>query len=425
MTEQKRLRIGLVGCGAHGRSLAVALTQSAAWQLVACADPDLMAATATATAAGPTLPFPSVEELLARVAVDAVVLATPPACLYETALAAIAAQKHVLAEKPIGLDEKEAAQLEEAVSYVHDLLFQEVPMTTLLVGATGLLGGEIARRLTNQGRHVRALVRTTADPAKIETLKKMGCALVYGDLRDRASLDAACRGVEEVVTTASTTFSRQPGDSIEVTDNAGQLALVAAAKAAHVRHFVYTSYSGQLDPGPNPCALTVAKRTVEKALKESGMTYTILRPSCFMEIWLSPAVGFDYPNAKATIYGAGEKKLSWISFYDVAEFAVESLDNPAARNAILELGGPAALSPLEVVKIFEAVTGRPFTVNFVPVETLEVQRESATDSLSEAFATLMLSYASGDVIDMQATLKEFPLALTTVKEYAAKQLVHA
>lgn len=155
------------------------------------------------------------------------------------------------------------------------------------------------------------------------------------------------------------------------------------------------------------------------------MTYTILRPSCFMEIWLSPAVGFDYPNAKATIYGAGANKLSWISLYDVAEFAVESLDNPSARNAILELGGPEALSPLEVVKIFEAVTGRPFTVDYVPVETLEVQRESATDSLSEAFATLMLSYASGDVINMQATLKEFPLALTTVKEYATKQLVHA
>lgn len=298
-------------------------------------------------------------------------------------------------------------------------------MTTLLVGATGLLGSEIARRLTNQGRSVRALVRTTADPAKIATLKKMGCALVYGDLRDRASLEAACRGVEEVITTASTTFSRQPGDSIETTDQAGQLALVAAAKAARVRHFVYTSYSGQLDQGPKPSALTIAKRTVEQAVKESGMIYTILRPSCFMEIWFSPAVGFDAPNANATIYGAGANKLSWISFYDVAEFAVESLDNLAARNAVLELGGPEALSPLEVVKIFEAVTGRPFTVNFVPVETLEVQRASATDSLAEAFAALMLSYANGDVIDMGAMLKEFPLALTSVKEYASKQLVHA
>lgn len=298
-------------------------------------------------------------------------------------------------------------------------------MTTLVVGATGFLGSEICRRLSNQGRHVRALVRTTADPAKIETLQKLGCSLVYGDLRDRASLDAACKSVDEVITTASTTFSRQPGDSIEMTDQAGQLALVAAAKAARIRHFVYTSYSNQIDHTANPCALTVAKRTVEKALKESGMSYTILRPTYYMQIWLSPAVGFDAANATAAIYGTGQNKISWISFYDVAEFAVESLDNPAARNAVLELGGPEALSPLEVVKIFETATERPFTVNHVPVETLEVQRASATDSLSEAFAALMLSYANGDVIDMRAMLKEFPLALTSVKEFAGKQLVHA
>ena len=298
-------------------------------------------------------------------------------------------------------------------------------MTTLVVGATGFLGSEICRRLSNQGRHVRALVRTTADPAKIETLKKLGCSLAYGDLRDRTSLDAACKSVDEVITTASTTFSRQPGDSIEVTDQAGQLALVAAAKAARIRHFVYTSYSGQIDNGAKPCALTMTKRMVEKALKESGMGYTILRPTYYMQIWLSPAVGFDAANATAAIYGNGEKKISWISVYDVAEFAVESLDNAAARNAVLELGGPEALSPLEVVKIFEEVTGRPFTVTHVPVETLEVQRASATDSLSEAFAALMLSYANGDVIDMRTMLKEFPLALTSVKEFAAKQLAHA
>jgi uncharacterized protein YbjT (DUF2867 family) len=54
-------------------------------------------------------------------------------------------------------------------------------MTTLIVGATGLVGGEICRRLTSQGHRVRALVRKTADPAKVETLKKLGCALAYGD----------------------------------------------------------------------------------------------------------------------------------------------------------------------------------------------------------------------------------------------------
>ena len=59
--------------------------------------------------------------------------------------------------------------------------------------------------------------------------------------------------------------------------------------------------------------------------------YTILRAGYFMEAWLSPAVGFDPINAKATIYGAGQNPISWISLQDVAQFAVTSLDNCGAE----------------------------------------------------------------------------------------------
>lgn len=82
-------------------------------------------------------------------------------------------------------------------------------------------------------------------------------------------------------------------------------------------------------------------------MQQSGLTYTILRPSYFMEVWLSPVVGFDFPNATAQLYGSGRNPISWISLGDVARFAVESLDHPNARNATLELGGPEALSPSE------------------------------------------------------------------------------
>lgn len=113
--REQRLRIGLVGCGVHGRSLATALIQSPSLQLVACADLDPAAATGVAALADQITIYPSVEALLKGNRVDAVVLATPPHTLYETALAAIQAHKHVLAEKPMGIDEKEAAELEAAV----------------------------------------------------------------------------------------------------------------------------------------------------------------------------------------------------------------------------------------------------------------------------------------------------------------------
>ncbi len=287
----------------------------------------------------------------------------------------------------------------------------------LVVGATGMVGGEVCRRLAAQGQAVRAMVRTTSDPAKVEALRNLGVEVVQGDLRDRASLDAACRGAQAVITTASAMpFSYRPGENtVQNVDYQGTISLIDAARAAGVRRFIYTSYSRQIDVDT---PLGNAKRSVEKHLRESGLTYTILHPSFFSEVWLSPAVGFDHANAKATLYGTGETPISWISLRDVAAFAVTGLDSPAARNATLEMGGPQALSPLEVVHIFERVGGRPFEVQYVAVEALQAQKQAATDPMQESFAGLMLDLAKGGAIDMRETLLAIPLQLASVEDYA-------
>ncbi len=291
----------------------------------------------------------------------------------------------------------------------------------LVVGATGLLGSEICRRLAAEGKPVKALVRSTSDQAKVDKLKEYGAEIVQGDVRDRASLDAACQGVTAVISTASALpFSYEPEkNNIQTMDLDGYTNLIDAAKAAGVERFIYTSFSRHFDLD---FPLRNAKRATEQRLKDSGLTYTVLRPSYFMEFWFTPAVGFDVANAKAQIYGTGEKPISWISFQNVAQFAVESLDNPAAQNATLELGGPEALSPLEVVRIFEEVGGRPFEVEHVPEEALEEQQKAATDPAQQSFSGLMRCYAQGDPIDMQKTLKAFPVQLTSVKDYVKSVL---
>jgi uncharacterized protein YbjT (DUF2867 family) len=285
----------------------------------------------------------------------------------------------------------------------------------LVVGATGLLGGEICHQLSAAGHSVRALVRPTASKDRVERLRVLGAELFTGDLKDRASLDAACAGAEVVITTASTTLSRQPDDTISSVDQNGQLQLIEAAKGSGVSRFIYVSYSGNhtID-----CPLTTAKRTVEQALRDSGLTYTILRPSYFIEVWLSPALGFDVANAQARIYGAGRSPISFISVKDVARFAVRCLTNPAARNAVIELGGPEALSPLEVVHAFERSTGRTFHLEHVPEEVLALQHAGARDALERSFGALVLGYARGDAVDMSETLEAFPLTLTSVREFA-------
>ena len=288
---------------------------------------------------------------------------------------------------------------------------------TLVVGATGLLGTEICRRLASAGKPFRAMVRKTSDPAKKDTLKQLGAELVEADVKDRASLDRACQGVTAVITTPTAIGSRQEDDTFQTVDLDGQKALVDAATAAKVEHYVFVSVSGNLGKqGGNP--LIDAKRAVENHLRQSGLSHTILRPTFFMEIWLSPHLGFDFQNAKATIYGSGKNKISYISLHNVADFALVALSNPAARNAMIELGGPGTLSPLDVVRTFEKLSGRRFETHFVPEEQLQTRKTAATNPVEQTFADLMLSAAHDDSIDMSDTFTKFQVRPKSLHEYA-------
>src|ERR1700751_2981481 len=155
----------------------------------------------------------------------------------------------------------------------------------LVAGSTGLVGGQICVDLAKAGKPVRALARSTSDRARVDALKSLGVELAEGDLKDQSTLDAACAGVLTVVSTASSTLSHQTGDTIETVDRDGELNLVEAAKAAGARHFIFVSFPPFAEDFP----LNRAKRTVEERLKGSGMAYTILWPTFFEEVWLSPA----------------------------------------------------------------------------------------------------------------------------------------
>lgn len=294
----------------------------------------------------------------------------------------------------------------------------------LVVGATGFLGLEVCRRLRERGEPVRALYRESSAPDRIDALKRIGAELVRGDLKDRASLDQACRGVDVIIETASSTLSRQPGDTIDAVDRQGSLELVAAASQAGVAHFIYVSFPEITDDFP----LQDAKRAVEQALRQSGMTYTILRPTFFMEIWLSPAVGFDVANARATLYGTGESKISWIAVGDVAEAALACMDNPRVFNKTFELGGPEPLSHRDIVAIFEELGTPRFALDQVTEAELRQRRQSAQDpasgidALAQSFDALMLHAAEGKIVDMTEPLAMLSIELTPLRAYAQRVL---
>jgi NADH dehydrogenase len=280
----------------------------------------------------------------------------------------------------------------------------------LVVGATGNVGGAVCDALRAQGKPVRAMVREGSDPERVRWLEELGAEVVRGELRDPESLGRVCESVDTVVSGA-TTITSLGTDSISAVDRDGQLSLVDAAQDAKVGHFIYVSYTRHVDTDD---PLTQAKRAVEQRLRESGMGFTILRPSYFMEMWLGPALGWELADGHARVLGSGEQRVNWISARDVVAAIVACVDNRQALGQTIELGGPEALSPNEVVRLAESYLGHPIAVEWVPVEQLEQQASEAAGTDASIFPSLMLCQTRGDEI---GAAPEWLRPQTTVAEY--------
>jgi predicted dehydrogenase len=116
MSTENVLRVGIVGCGGQGSVLAATVARLDDLHLVACADPDRAAAGRVAATGRDVTTHDSVEGLLGESDVDALLIATPHHVLAPIALAGVQAGKHVMVEKPIGLNEREAAEVEAAAA---------------------------------------------------------------------------------------------------------------------------------------------------------------------------------------------------------------------------------------------------------------------------------------------------------------------
>jgi uncharacterized protein YbjT (DUF2867 family) len=289
----------------------------------------------------------------------------------------------------------------------------------LVVGATGLVGRLICQGLRARGSDVRALSRSVS-PTESD-LRNLGCEIARGDLKDRASLDAACKGITTVITTANAALSRRREDSLESVDRDGSLSLVDAGRSAGIRQFVYTSISPRL---PTDIPFVQYKRQVEEAVRTSGMSWTILQPTPFMEIHAGLFGGWDFRKCRARILGTGRAPISYISAVDVAAFAVESVFNPRATNRALHLAGPEPLSARDALHVAERVTGRSFAVQHVPLGVLRLAATVLTP-FKPTLASLLrlgLTMDRGEIVDMAAVLRDIPVRQVPFEEYVRRMI---
>ena len=293
-------------------------------------------------------------------------------------------------------------------------------MLTLVVGATGMLGREICRQLRENGHPVRALVRKGSEGE--EFVRGLGAEIVRGDLKNSASLRAACDGAGAVVSTANSMLRRRRGDSIWSVDRDGHLSLIAAATEAGVPRFVFVS----VHPESSERAPFIrCKRRVEAELRRSGLAWTILQAGPFMEVWFSPRAGWDLDRGRVTRFGPGTRPRSFISLVDVAQYAVLALEPPILERRDVVLGGPEVMTDRDVVRVFEEVTGRRLVVRTLPIvvpRVMGVVLRPFHPCLSSLMRMIADGAARGETLDMAPALAlaRPPRPLTSVRDFARR-----
>jgi uncharacterized protein YbjT (DUF2867 family) len=223
----------------------------------------------------------------------------------------------------------------------------------LVTGATGGIGRRVVRLLRQQNKQVRAFVRLTSRYGELE---HRGAELFIGDLRYEHDIQKACRGVRYLIITHGS-----DGDALAL-DYRANIELIDQAKANGIEHVVFISVLGA-DRGYEDAPIFKAKREVERYLRASGLSYTILRPAGLASNLLSLAERFRETGIYLLI-GDPKNRTSIVSTDDLAKMAVDSVTTLGARNQILPVGGPEILTREDIPRIFSRIFNKePVIIN--------------------------------------------------------------
>jgi uncharacterized protein YbjT (DUF2867 family) len=223
----------------------------------------------------------------------------------------------------------------------------------LIAGGTGTLGRHLVPLLVARGQKVRLLARhaAAADGAPSDARAEV----VSGDIRDSATVAAALIGVDTVVS-AITGFGGPDALGTKAVDRDGNVALIAAARQAGVGHVVLLSVHGAAPT--HPIELFRDKWAAEEALRSSGIGWTIVRPTAYLETWLGVVGGPLVATGRTRIFGSGRNPINFVSATDVARLVDLAIADRRLRETAIEAPGPQNLTLDQLAATVESVTGR-------------------------------------------------------------------
>jgi len=300
-----------------------------------------------------------------------------------------------------------------------------------VAGGSGFIGRAIVRCLAAiPAMKIRVLTRDP-EKARARLAGVDAVEFVAADVNDAARLAAALADADTIVNAVQ--FDGYPienparGLTFNRVDYGGTVALIAAAKAAGAPNFIYISGAAADERSPNPAFR--AKGRAERALRDSGLTYTILRPS----LVYGPEDRVVNGIAKAlrmtpvmVVPGSGRQLLRPLLVDDLAACVALAVGG-RGRNGIFEIGGRDAMSFDDLVRLVMEITGRRRPIVHVPEALLLIAGAIAEKLPGTLFSRDAVAFLVADNdCDIDPLTAEFGLTLTSPREglaYLAQPLV--
>jgi uncharacterized protein YbjT (DUF2867 family) len=231
-----------------------------------------------------------------------------------------------------------------------------------ITGITGKVGGTLARKLLEAGQPVRAVVR---DAAKGQSWADKGCEVAIAEIEDSEALAQAFAGSETVFILPPSEFDPEPGypEAQKVID-----ALVAALKAARPARVLCLSTIGA-DATKNN--LLTQRTMMEEALSALSIPVTFLRPGWFLENALWDVASARDEGVIRSLLTPADRPIAMVATEDIGRVAAELIQQDWTGKRVVELEGPARVSPNDLAKAFANGLGHAVRVEIVARDSWE------------------------------------------------------